>query len=230
MSASGGRANERSSIAPPGSFAGRYCIDWRRELATFLNSGQSSSVQPFAEMMSRALQGGAALFDPQSDSMADSAVRENRHPGVEDRQIVVLPQDIRQPVRMFATFLQLRGPKPPRDVDLVEQILHLFSPFVQAPVVWFVPYTPECPSPRLINPDKALADGGLIQLSSRDLAEPFLHPLQRIGRRREVLAQQSSADGMPLFLKLPGQRDPGCPQIIIVIDILQSTQGSQEHR
>jgi hypothetical protein len=26
-----------------------------------------------------------------------------------------------------------------------------------------------------------------------------------------VLAQQSSADGMSLFLKLSGQRDPGCP-------------------
>jgi hypothetical protein len=186
-------------------------IDWRRELATFLNSGQSSSVQSFAETMSLALQVGAALFDPQSESMADSAVRESRHPGVEDRQIVVLPQDIRQPLRMFATFLKLRGSEPPRDVDLVEQILHLFPPFVQAPVGWFVPYPPECPSSSLINPAKALADGGLIQLSLRDLAEPFPHPLQRIGRRREVLAQQLSADGMSLFLKLSGQRDPGCP-------------------
>src|SRR3984893_5399819 len=114
--------------------AGRYSIDWRRELATFLNSGQSSSsVQPFAEIMSLALQDRAALFDPQGESMADAAIRDSRHPGVEGRQIVVLPQDIRQPVRMFATFLQLRGSKLLRDVDLVEQILHLFSPFVQAP-------------------------------------------------------------------------------------------------
>src|SRR6266700_3848002 len=149
--------------------AGRYSIDWRRELATFLNSGQSSSVQSFAEIMSLALQVGAALFDPQSESMADSAVRESRHPGVEDREIVVLPQDIRQPLRVFATFLKLRGSESPRDVDLVEQILHLFSPFVQAPVGWFVPYPPECPSSSLIDPAKALADGGLIQLSLRDL-------------------------------------------------------------
>src|ERR1700730_12294388 len=161
--------------------------------------------------MTPALQDGAALFDPQGESMADAAIRNSRHPGVEGRQIVVLPQNIRQPFRMFATFLQLRGSKPPRDVDLVEQILHLFSPFVQAPVGWFVPYTPECPSPRLINPAQTLADGGRIQLSLRDLAEPFLHPLQRMRRGREVLAQQSSADGMSLFLKLPGQRDPGCP-------------------
>src|ERR1700675_2003752 len=111
-------------------------------------------------MMSLALQDGAALFDPQGESMADAAIRDSRHP-----------------VRMFATFLQLRRSKLLRDVDLVEQILHLFSPFVQAPVGWFVPYTPECPLSSPIDPAKPMADGGLIQLSLRDLTEPFLHPL-----------------------------------------------------
>jgi hypothetical protein len=133
------------------------------------------------------LQDGATLFDLQCKAAACPAGRKNRYLGFEDRQIMVVSQDIRQPVRVIATTLQFRGSKLPCDVDLIEKVLHLLSPFVQARVGCFVLYTSKCPSTGLIDPSEPLADGDFVEPHPRDFTDPFLHGLQGSSGRHEVL-------------------------------------------
>src|SRR5260370_20158234 len=131
---------------------------------------------------------------------------------------MVISQDVRQTVRAFAAHLQLPGPELPCDVDLIEKVLHLFSPFVQTLIGWSVFCTSKFPSTCLIDPSKPVADGDFIEPSPRDLADPFLDGLQRSRGRRETLARQPPVDRMPLFLKLTQQHASGGSEVSVLTD------------